>query len=139
MKTIITFLLAALIALPTQAETKAAATRTFKDPVILTEAQIAAVKAYVAESLKDPESARFRGIKATGEVFPHKDTGLPTFSGIVCGYVNAKNSYGAYVGMMPFTVQVIGEPLNKPNIANDARSVGLVIKFCREQGIDLTD
>lgn len=58
-----------------------------------TEAQIvAAAQETVADSLKDPESARFRGVA------------IKTYNGnrIVCGEVNAKNSYGGYVGYEPF-------------------------------------
>lgn len=43
----------------------------------------------VRDALKDPESARFYDIKT----FPNRN---------VCGYVNAKNSYGGYVGKKPF-------------------------------------
>lgn len=42
----------------------------------------------LADSMKDPEGARFRGVKFT--LFE----GRP----IVCGEINGKNSYGAYVG-----------------------------------------
>ena len=44
----------------------------------------------VRQGLKDPESARFRDVRRN------------TATGAVCGYVNAKNSYGGYVGETPF-------------------------------------
>lgn len=49
-------------------------------------------KNVIAEGLKDPESARFRNVA------------LKLFEGrpIVCGEVNGKNSYGAYVGYRRF-------------------------------------
>lgn len=47
-------------------------------------------KTAIAATLKDPDSAKFRGIKA----YPAK--------GLVCGEVNGKNSYGAYSGFSPF-------------------------------------
>jgi hypothetical protein len=50
----------------------------------ITDAQITAVKGAVMDELKDPESARFSGIEACGT----------TRVIIVCGLVNAKNSYG---------------------------------------------
>jgi hypothetical protein len=50
-------------------------------------------KILVAHDLKDPESARFRslGVYST-------ETGARA----VCGEMNAKNSYGAYVGYKKF-------------------------------------
>jgi len=55
-------------------------------------------KDYIVNSLKDPGSANFREIK----IFQveHID-GIDTF---VCGEVNAKNSYGGYVGFKTFVV-----------------------------------
>lgn len=49
---------------------------------------IAQAKESVTRKLKDPESARFRGVF--------------TMRGSVCGEVNAKNSYGGYVGFKRF-------------------------------------
>lgn len=51
-----------------------------------------AVKEAVRNRLKDPESARFEGL----------DTFLVDGARITCGYVNAKNSYGGYVGRTRF-------------------------------------
>lgn len=50
-------------------------------------------KQVTADSLKDPDSARFRnvGIRQFGELR------------IVCGEVNGKNSYGGYVGFVRFS------------------------------------
>jgi hypothetical protein len=42
--------------------------------------------------LRDPESARFRDVRRNTE------------KGAVCGYVNANNGYGGYVGEAPFIV-----------------------------------
>ncbi|WP_425099179.1 hypothetical protein [Tropicibacter sp. S64] len=50
------------------------------------------VKSEVRERLKDPSSAEFGTIKAA------QDGHIIT----VCGFVNAKNSYGAYTGRKPF-------------------------------------
>jgi hypothetical protein len=61
--------------------------------VDLTGAQIARLKNDVARGLKDPDSARF------GATFRAAESGGQT---LVCGYVNAKNSYGGYVGEKPF-------------------------------------
>lgn len=51
-------------------------------------AKIIAVKMFVANGLKDPDSAKFRGVKVKW--------------GTVCGEVNAKNSFGGYVGYRRF-------------------------------------
>jgi hypothetical protein len=52
------------------------------------------VKRSLAYDLKDPDSAKFRNVRAgfRGEDY------------MVCGELNAKNSYGAYNGYKPFMV-----------------------------------
>lgn len=57
-------------------------------PIALSLKQTEAVKRDLAKSLKDPESARFGTIHASDT----KD------GKIVCGFVNAKNSFGGYTG-----------------------------------------
>jgi hypothetical protein len=94
---------AVMLALPAQAEAPKPM------PVTLTGAQTAIVKEAVMAKLRDPESARFSGIKATGTIFNHKVTGLPVLDGQACGFVNAKNGYGGYMGMMPFSVMLLGD------------------------------
>jgi len=49
----------------------------------------AAVMEAVKKLLKDPDSAKFRGIKRTGQM-------------AYCGWVNAKNGYGGYTGDVAF-------------------------------------
>jgi len=49
-----------------------------------------AARAAVSGMMRDPESTRFRGITINPE------------TGAVCGYFNARNAYGAYVGYEPF-------------------------------------
>jgi hypothetical protein len=51
-------------------------------------------KEMVKDRLRDPESVRYRNV-AAGPDGTH-----------VCGYVNAKNSFGGYVGFMPFVVNL---------------------------------
>ncbi|UQS88750.1 hypothetical protein M5C90_24605 [Pseudomonas chlororaphis subsp. piscium] len=65
--------------------------------VAITAEQEAAAKTTIAGMLKDPESARFSGVIGVQRV------GYPN-STAVCGNVNAKNSYGGYVGSVPFMV-----------------------------------
>lgn len=52
-------------------------------------------KAKIAAKMKDPESARFADLVSV------VDKGGTS---IVCGWINAKNSYGGYVGYTPFVV-----------------------------------
>lgn len=56
------------------------------------EQAIANAQAAVASLLKDPGSAQFRNVRinAYGD------------GKVICGEVNAKNSYGGYVGFSPF-------------------------------------
>ena len=64
-------------------------------PVKLTEADITAIKDGVRKSLKDPESASFGAMKA--------GSGDGTTAAVtVCGYVNAKNNIGGYIGEQLF-------------------------------------
>ena len=55
------------------------------------------VREDIKEELKDPDSANFRNEKII-----RKENRL-----YVCGEVNAKNSYGGYVGFMPYFSAVI--------------------------------
>lgn len=54
-------------------------------------------KTFIVMDLKDPESARFRNVFTKEN---KKEDG--SISYLVCGEINAKNSYGAYVGYKPF-------------------------------------
>lgn len=62
-------------------------------PYTLPASDIEVVKRYVTESLKDPGSAKFGNI--VGSI---SEKGVAS----ACGYVNATNSYGGYVGQTPF-------------------------------------
>lgn len=53
---------------------------------------IALVKGKVSETMKDPDSTQFKDLSVV-----RRDGGI-----WVCGSVNAKNSYGAYIGFEPF-------------------------------------
>lgn len=54
------------------------------------------LKAKVAGTLKDPQSAQFEGLQLVWE------------GRAMCGQVNAKNSYGGYVGVKAFVVDANG-------------------------------
>lgn len=60
----------------------------------------------VAQSLKDPSSAQFRNMRFVA----NKDDVGSTSSGYVCGELNGKNSFGAYVGFERIYVYVKAEP-----------------------------
>lgn len=68
-------------------------------------------KKRVASVMKDPDSAQFDSVTfhqtSEGEGEP--------FTGYVCGYVNAKNSFGAYTGKKAFIV--------KTEIKNEGKSI----------------
>lgn len=53
---------------------------------------LGAAKRQLAESLKDPESAKFRDIRFV----------MHSGGAMICGQVNGKNSYGGYVGYATF-------------------------------------
>ncbi|UVK46773.1 hypothetical protein BPNPMPFG_002481 [Mesorhizobium sp. AR07] len=62
-------------------------------PQALNALQEQAIQKAVKESLKDPESASFKGLLGG-----QGSNGTQT----ACGFVNAKNSFGGYEGFAPF-------------------------------------
>lgn len=109
-----------------------------REPAALTYAQMEAVYAGLRRTLKDPESARFGGVAAAQST---KDRN----SYYVCGFVNAKNSFGGYTGLLPYT-GVLGlrrgdlAPWFEPIlIASRETEVDAVNTLCvRDYGIDLS-
>jgi hypothetical protein len=55
---------------------------------------LARAKAAVADQLKDPRSAQFRGVVSKIDSYTHLR--------VVCGEINGKNAYGGYVGFQKF-------------------------------------
>jgi hypothetical protein len=53
----------------------------------------------IVHDLKDPSSAQFRDETVRSQTLTDGSTGY-----IICGEMNAKNSYGAYVGFVPYYV-----------------------------------
>lgn len=90
-------------------------------PVTLSEAQIAAVQRPIIADLKDPESARFTGIAAARS---------PSGAIAVCGYVNAKNSFGGYVGAKPFVGTLVGQAFTVKSLDG-----AFVVEECRRAGV----
>ncbi|WP_404991292.1 hypothetical protein [Cupriavidus pauculus] len=62
-------------------------------------AEMAAITQAVKDQVKDPDSVKLRGVMAVQE------EGVTKF----CGEVNAKNSFGGYVGFKPFYAFMIIE------------------------------
>lgn len=96
-------------------------------PYKLSSEQIAKIKSAVSEGLKDPDSAKF------------PDQFVATKEGnniTVCGYVNAKNSYGGYVGKKPFHVLGFASSgLFVPiSVGGDDLSQTATIDMCRKSG-----
>lgn len=59
---------------------------------------VATAKERIGQKLKDPSSAIFSDLHVTEDKY-------------VCGYVNAKNSYGGYVGREGFVIDTKGNEL----------------------------
>jgi len=92
----------------------------------LSESEQAAVKRGVIAMLKDPESARFEGLRAS------KDS-----EGVVmvCGYVNARNSFGGYAGNQAFTGVLYNGQFGVGGLANDSAVTNVIRQKCAEGGI----
>ena len=65
----------------------------------------------VAAQMLDPDSANFRSVRTADD-------------GAVCGLVNAKNRYGAYVGFTRFVVDERGRVLLEPTTSLDGSMTG---------------
>ncbi|ECF3885518.1 hypothetical protein E4A63_17390 [Salmonella enterica subsp. enterica serovar Ank] len=88
----------------------------------------------VKQSLKDPDSAKFSDLWFS----PDANNGKPKISGYVCGRVNAKNAFGAYVGEAPFFIYVgeldSGFYSGVPGIiqSDDEKSMKRFEQFCKK-------
>jgi hypothetical protein len=67
-------------------------------PTVVTHPGLQEAKAQVLANLKDPDSARFEGLREVHLTSGGKGSTID----VVCGSVNAKNSMGGYVGFLPF-------------------------------------
>lgn len=98
-------------------------------PVTLTPQQVKTIQDGVRASLKDPDSAKFSGaILAAKRLNGDIDA---------CGTINAKNSYGGYVGAGPFFAK-----FRDGKVVDSATASGTDAKFliqiCRESGVPLS-
>lgn len=82
--------------------------------------KIEALKKVIGATLKDPDSSQFRGLFLN----PSKTA--------LCGEVNAKNSYGGYVGFRPF-VATANEAISWNGRKCDDSSAESRIECLREQ------
>ncbi len=74
-----------------------------------------AARELVAPTLYDPSSAQFRNLRVSGD--------------FLCGEVNGKNRFGAYVGFRPFA----GVPKHGPSsviIVEEGKSFAEFAQFC---------
>ncbi|MEN2787581.1 hypothetical protein ACFOKI_02820 [Sphingomonas qilianensis] len=95
-----------------------------------------AIKAKLSDQLLDGASARFR--------WPKADRNNVAY----CGFVNAKNSYGAYIGFRPFYTLgfhvkgangVSKYSIVKAEVAGaDDGAPSVVAQFCAKAGFDLS-
>ena len=84
-----------------------------KEPSFVEEAQAATL-----DALKDPESARFKWVRATD------GTKLDMRWRAICGEVNAKNSHGGYTGFSRFVTFRIANYDFKTVIEGEDRNSG---------------
>lgn len=78
-------------------------------PVDDTAAYTAAAREHYRRVLKDPDAAQFRNLFVA-----EYTTKYGTKITILCGEVNAKNSYGGYVGFRSFAVESDGKDWYDP-------------------------
>ncbi|WP_339696158.1 hypothetical protein [Celeribacter baekdonensis] len=103
-------------------------------PYVLTEGQQAVIHAAIGKELKDPYSAKFEDFQAS----------IDHMSMVhVCGYVNAKNSFGAYSGRVPFYAAVIPydppkEPIVMMKVFSESDAVSAqTLNICRANRVPL--
>ncbi len=106
----------------------------------LTAEQTAAIESGVRDGLKDPDSAKFRGFRASAKQPKDPKAAVSTYN--VCGYVNAKNSYGGYTGAMPFS-GLLFAPSGKQTswffvpilVASTRHDIAVARDLCRKDGL----
>jgi hypothetical protein len=85
----------------------------------ITDAEKSAFADKLRKELKDPESARFRW-----------NNGVRNLA-IYCGFINAKNSYGAYTGFRAFLVIFGAQVDGKPHVSSASIDGGAVYSRSR--------
>jgi hypothetical protein len=86
---------------------------------------VAALKSVAAKQLKNPNSARWERMQQATR---------PNVAGkpmdVVCGYVNAKNSFGGYIGAKPFIYFVETQNLYVTGADDNLAASDTVKMFC---------
>jgi hypothetical protein len=95
-------------------------------PTTLTPAQKQAVHDGIRQRLKDPDSARFTGLEARQ---------LPSGSVSVCGFVNARNSFGGYAGNTPFFGVLGGDYFAVGTMGGTNLETIHTMNVCRREGM----
>ncbi len=88
------------------------------------------LESLVRDRLRDPRSAEFGSMNVSRNHFEIR----------VCGGVNSKNSFGAYVGLRPFFMSVRLEPLEVEQFlyAANTDDIQRLIDYCLKEGIDIS-
>lgn len=75
--------------------------------------EVSTVSSNIADLMKDPDSAKFRNWSGYS---------LSNGDRVICGQVNAKNSYGAYTGYEVFYVRLNGNIIKSRIVGGSATS-----------------
>lgn len=90
-------------------------------PARLTKFEDAETKRLITKDFKDPESARFRSVQ--GYRLSNRELA-------VCGEVNGRNSYGAYVGYKKFYIRI--RPMKEGLVLKAVKHELLADQSCNE-------
>lgn len=93
-----------------------------------TPAEVKAAKRAIGEHLKDPDSAKYSSVVV----------GLKSEDGVrvICGLVNAKNSYGGYSGDTWFYAALAGANKKEPVVVVLSLDGELAASMCRQKLFD---
>ena len=89
--------------------------------------KIAAMKANVASKLLDPSAAQFRNVFINMGSYKVGTT-------VICGEINSKNAYGAYVGFKRFYAVNLEPDLNSVNIDSPNFELFVWDVWCNKPG-----
>lgn len=90
--------------------------------VPFTDTDKAAIKEAVGRHLKDPFSAQYE--------WPEVRNGT-----VYCGWVNAKNAFGAYAGFEPFLITYyMNQRTKKVVVSETEMSANIIAQMCPESG-----
>jgi hypothetical protein len=86
------------------------------------------VQSAVLAGLKDPDSARFGAMSASKDL-----DGVV----VICGLVNARNSFGGYVGMSPYYGVFSQGRFIVGDIGSNQDKATSILKVCQQMRVDL--